>query len=62
MRRGENDRRGAVNRVDARGENLNGTCARRASYRKLHFCAMRFADPVFLHQDDALGPSTFELL
>ena len=62
MRGRKNDRRRPVNRVNARGENLNWSGAGRASHGKSYFRALRFADPILLHQDDTLWPSTFELL
>ena len=62
MRRRKNDGRCPVNRVDARGEDFNRPRACGACHRKFHFGTLRFADPVFLHQNDALGPCAFELL
>ena len=61
MRGRKNHRRCAVNRVDAGGENLDWASTCGAGHGKLHLCALRFANPIFLHQDDALGPSAFEL-
>ena len=62
MRGRKNDRRRPVNRVNARRENLNRASPRHTGYGKSYFRALRFADPILLHQDDTLWPSTFELL
>src|SRR5258706_1149588 len=60
MRRGEDDSAGAVDGVDARGENLDGLDAGNIGYREPHTRADGFADPIALHGDDAVGPGTFE--
>src|SRR6267378_6810315 len=60
MRRGEDDRAGTVDSVDARGENLDGLDAGNIGYREPHARANGFADPIALHGDDAVGPGAFE--
>src|SRR5882762_19554 len=57
----EDDRAGTVDRVDARGKNLDGLDAGNIGYGKPHTRADGFADPIALHGDDAIGPSAFEL-
>ena len=52
----------AVNRVNARGKNLDRLRARDVRHSKFHFRALRLPYPVLLHQDDALRPSAFQLL
>src|SRR5258708_6359 len=61
MRRGEDDGAGAVDGVDARGEDFYGFDTGNISNRKFHARADGFADPVALHGDDALRPAAFEL-
>ena len=53
--------RGAVNRVDARRENFDRLDAGEIGDFKFDARALRSADPVALHGDDALGPAAFEL-
>src|SRR5712672_765930 len=57
---GEDDRAGAVDGVDARGENLDGLEASNIGYREPHTRADGFADPIALHGDDAVGPGAFK--
>ena len=62
--RRENNRRRAINRVDARSENFDRFC------HAIHRCRIArarrgFSDPVPLHGDDALGPTVaqfFEII
>ena len=61
MRGSENDGGGAVDGVDARGENFDGLRAGDIGNGEFHARALDLADPVALHGDDALGPATFEL-
>src|ERR1700756_5708368 len=61
MRGSEDDGAGAVDGVDAGGENYNRLDAGDIGHSKLHARADRFADPIALHGDDALGPAAFEL-
>src|SRR5712672_2224381 len=56
----EDDRAGAVDGVDARGENLDGLDAGNIGYGEPHARADGFADPIALHGDDAVGPRAFE--
>ena len=58
----EDDGGGAVNGVDARGENFDGPCAGNVSDGEFQFRALRAADPVALHGDDAVGPTAFKFL
>src|SRR6266403_5593619 len=60
MRRGEDDSAGAVDGVDARGENLDGLNTGNIGYREPDTCANGFADPIALHGDDAVGPRAFK--
>src|SRR6266404_6864340 len=60
MRRGEDDSAGAVDGVDARGENLDGLNTGNIGYREPDTCANGFADPIALHGDDAVGPGAFK--
>src|ERR1700738_4057851 len=61
MRGRKDDGGGAVDGIDARGEDFDGLDAGDIGYRKFHAGADGFADPVALHSDDALGPAAFEL-
>src|SRR5882762_7704651 len=56
----EDDRAGTVDRVDARGKNLDGLDAGNIGYREPDTRADGFADPIALHGDDAIGPGAFE--
>src|SRR5882757_1875560 len=60
MRRGEDNRTGAIDGVDARGENLDGLDAGNIGYREPDTRADGFADPIALHGDHAVGPSAFK--
>src|SRR5882757_166861 len=60
MRGGEDNRAGAVDGVDARGENLDGFDAGNIGYREPDTRADGFADPIALHGDHAVGPSAFK--
>src|SRR6266481_3094736 len=60
MRRGEDNRTGAIDGVDARGENLDGLDASNIGYREPDTRADGFADPIALHGDDAVGPGAFK--
>ncbi len=62
MSRRKDQHRRAVNRVNACGKNFNRFRGRHVRHGKLHLRALRFPNPVALHQDDAFGPSTLELL
>src|SRR5882672_5877785 len=62
MRGGEDDGAGAVDSVDARGENFDGLGGGDIGYGKPHARADGFADPIALHGDDAVGPGAFEFL
>src|SRR5258708_945266 len=62
MRRSESQRSRAVDSVNPRGENLDGSRARNIGYREFDARAFALADPVALHGDDAIGPATFEQL
>ena len=59
---GEDERGRAVDGVDARGENFNRRGVLQIIDGEPHPRALRAANPVALHGDDALGPSPFELL
>src|SRR5260370_32040840 len=61
MRGREDDRAGAVDGIDAGGEDFNGFDTGNFGDCKFHTRADGFADPVALHGDDALGPAAFEL-
>src|SRR5712671_6860759 len=56
----EDNRAGAVDGVDARGENLDGFDAGNIGYREPDARADGFADPIALHGDHAVGPSAFK--
>src|SRR6266853_692765 len=60
MRGGEDDSAGAVDGVDAGGEDFYGLDARNVRYSKPHTRADGFADPIALHGDDAIGPRALE--
>ena len=57
----KHNRRRAENRVDARGENLNGS-AFHLRHVEFDSRSLRFADPIALHRQDALRPAAFDLL
>src|SRR5712671_5684336 len=52
----EDDGACTVDGVDARGENLDGLDASNIGYREPDTRADGFADPIALHDDDAIGP------
>src|SRR6267142_3233722 len=60
MRGGEDDGAGAVDSVDARGENFDGLGGGDIGYGKPHARADGFADPIALHGDDAVGPGALK--
>ena len=62
MRRRQDERARAVDRVNPRGENFDCLGPRRIRNRKLDLCSLRFADPVPLHRDDPFGPPAFQQL
>ena len=57
--RGEDDAGGAVDGIDAGGEDADGRAG--AIEVEIDFGAFGAADPVALHGEDALGPAAFEL-
>jgi len=60
MRGGEDDSAGAVDGVDAGGEDFYGLDTRNVRYSKPHTRADGFADPIALHGDHAIGPRALE--
>src|SRR5712675_331777 len=60
MRRGEDDRAGAVDGVNTGGENFDGLDPSDIGYGEPHARADGFADPIALHGDDAVGPGAFQ--
>src|SRR6202790_327996 len=56
----EDDGAGAVDGVNAGGEDFDGSDTGTIRHGKFNFGALGFADPVALHGDDALGPGGFE--